>query len=153
MKFTFYIDSKKKKQQVIKAKTSKELITVAKIAKCELTKNSILKDLDFSSNGKLMCIVKDKALTMKELWAYLEPKLQNDNNIEKKDKPEKKKKENKKDKKKKSLIAGEKKKSPKNKKEKKNKKKSSKKKDSKQNIQPKNDITKTSDGLIHITRR
>ena len=75
MKFTFYIEGKKKKQQVIKAKTSEELMTVAKIVKCELTKNSILKDLDFSSDRRLMCLVKDKEFTMKELWVYLEPKI------------------------------------------------------------------------------
>ena len=47
MKFEFYLDSKKKKVQVIKAKSNEELLNIIKIAKCELTKNSLLKDLDF----------------------------------------------------------------------------------------------------------
>ena len=149
MKFTFYVYGKKKKQQVIKVKTNDDLLTVAKIVKCELTKNSILKDLDFSSNGKLMCIVKDKEFTMKELWSYLESKLKNSettsNPKKKKDKSEKKK-----TKKKKSSIVGEKSK----KSNKKSKKKSSKKKKKEKTNKPTNqNIKKTSNGLVHITRR
>ena len=141
MKFTFYIGGKKKKQQVIKVKSTDDLMTIAKIVKCELTKNSLLKDLDFSSNGKLLCSVKDKEFTMKELWHYIEPKLKGSdisNGIKKKKKH------------KKSSISGEK---SKKKDKKKTKKKSSKKKDkSKQISKSKNDV-KTSNGLVHITRR
>lgn len=140
MKFTFFIEGKKKKQQIIKVKNNEDLILVAKIAKCELTKNSILKDLDFSA-GRLLCIVKDKKLTMKELWAYLEPKINGAIDKKKDDKkPDKCKK-----KKKKSSVSGEKK----NK-----KKKSSKKKKKKESNKSKSKNTvKKSDGLIHITRR
>ena len=147
MKFTFYIGGKKKKQQVIKVKTNEDLMIIAKIVKCELTKNSILKDLDFSENGKLMCIVKDKEFTMKELWAYLESKLKVNNDNSKNVKKDKKKDK----KKKKSSVSGKKiKKESKSKK--KDKKKKVKKKDSKVKVQTKNE-TKKSNGLVHITRR
>ena len=147
MKFIFYVGEKKKKNQVIKVKTNEELMTVAKIAKCELTKNSILKDLDFSA-GKLMCLVKDKELSMKELWAYLEPKLRNgDSNNKIKDDTKKKKKNKDSDKKKnkkkkKSSVSG----------EKKSKKDKKKKKKSKEKSQNTNSLKK-SNGLVHITRR
>ena len=104
MKFTFFIEGKKKKQQIIKVKNNEDLILVAKIAKCELTKNSILKDLDFSA-GRLLCIVKDKKLTMKELWAYIEPKINGSTDKKKDDKKSNKDK----NKKKKSSVSGEKK--------------------------------------------
>lgn len=152
MKFVFYIGGKKKKQQIIKAKTNDDFILVAKIAKCELTKNSILKDLDFSA-GKLMCLVKDKELNMKELWAYLEPKLKssetnNKSNSKKKKNKDLDKKESKK--KDKSFIVG---KKTKKKNKKKDKKKSSKKKkETKSKIQTNQGIKK-SNGLVHITRR
>ena len=146
MKFVFYVGGKKKKKQVIKAKTNEELMLVAKIAKCELTKNSILKDLDFSSSGKLMCTVKDKDFTMKELWSYLESKLKIDNNK----KPDKQKSK----KKKKSSVSGEKKKksSKCKKKDKKDSSKKKKNKKSKPDTQTKV-VSKKSNGLVHITRR
>ena len=146
MKFIFYIGGKKKKQQVIKVKTNDDLMTVAKIVKCELTKNSILKDLDFSSNGKLMCIVKDKEFTMKELWGYLESKLKATPSKNEKNKDEKKKDK----KKKKSSVTGEKTKKSSKKKKKDKKKKCEKKKCSK--IETRN-VAKKSNGLVHITRR
>ena len=132
MKFTFYLENKKKKQQVIKAKTKEDIINVAKVAKCELTKNSILKDLDFSSNGKLICIVKNKEYNMKELWNLLNKKLQLiENNKNKDDKKEKSKKKKSNNKKKKSNKI--------------------KKKDKK--INKHKEKNKESNGLVHITRR
>lgn len=124
MKFTFYYEGKKKKKQVIKTESKKDLLIIAKVAKCELTKYSILKDLDFSiNNGRLMCEVKDKKYTMQELWKFLDNKLQVTENIKKK------KDNNKLDKKKKN---------------KKDKKKNKDKKMNKPKI--------SNDGLIHITR-
>ena len=140
----FFIEGKKKKQQVIKVKDNNDLIVVAKIAKCELTKNSILKDLDFSA-GRLLCIVKDKKLTMKELWAYLEPKINGATDKKKDDKKSKKSDKNKKKNKKKSSVAGEKKN--------KRKKSSKKKKKKESNVSQSKNSVKKSDGLIHITRR
>ena len=125
MKFIFFNSCDKKKNQTIKAKTQEEFMSVAKIAKCELTKNSILKDLDFKGN-RLMCKIDDKVLSMKELWELLDKKLKNT----KKDYKEKKKK-------------------------KKDKKKKDKKKkisyDSKKE-KPIN-ITKNSEGLVRISHR
>ena len=139
MKFIFYCDGKKKKkEQVIKAKTDSELMTVAKIVKCELTKNQILKDLDFSS-GKLMCKVDGNKLTMQELWTLLNKKFNITEKVKsKKDKPKGKKKD--KDKKTKKDSSG--------KKKKKNKK--SLKKTNKKEIKS---SVSTSRGLIKLTRK
>lgn len=99
MKFIFFNSCDKKKNQTIKAKTQEEFMTVAKIVKCELTKNSILKDLDFKGN-RLMCKIDDKVLSMKELWELLDKKLKITDKVSK-DKKKKKKDKKKKDKKKK----------------------------------------------------
>jgi len=139
MKFVFYCDGKKKKkEQVIKAKTDSELMLVAKIAKCELTKNQILKDLDFSS-GKLMCKVDSDKFTMQELWSLLNKKFSIADKVKsKKDKPKGKKKDKDKKSKKDSSV----------KKKKKNKK--SLKKTNKKEIKP---SVSTSRGLIKVTRK
>ena len=137
MKFTFYYDGKKKKKtQVVKAETKEEMMLVAKIAKCELVRNSLLKDLDFSSTS-LMCDIKDKTYNMKELWNLLNKKLEITQDMKKPKKKNKSKKENKKDSNKK--------------KKKKNKSNDKKKSSNKKEI--KSTITKTSDGLIRIGRR
>lgn len=141
MKFTFFYDvkgdkkNKKKKQQVIKAKTKEELLTVAKIAKCEITKNSILSDIDFNKE-KLLCEYKDKIYTMKELWSLLSKKLHILENVNKN----------------KSKESDEKTKKLKNKK--KNKKKSNKKKSSKNKKSNDNKYKQdTNNGLVRIRRR
>ena len=140
MKFVFYYDGKKKKkEQVIKTKTNDDLMLVAKIAKCEITKTQILKDLDFSE--VLMCKVDDKKLTMYELWNFLNKKFKLSENVKSKNK--KKKKDKSKDKKQKSS-------NDMKKKSKKNKKKI--KKTNSPVTNTKSTATKPN-GLISITRK
>lgn len=147
MKFEFYLDSKKKKVQVIKAKSNEELLNIIKIAKCELTKNSLLKDLDFSANGRLMCKVKDKVMNMKELWAFLETKVKFKDDLSKSKKSSKDNDKKKKKSSKLSEVNGSKKK------KKKDKKNSKKKKNSSKLSNPNTTVKSSSDGLVHITRR
>lgn len=146
MKFEFYLDNKKKKVQVIKAKSNEELLNVIKIAKCELTKNSLLKDLDFSANGKLMCKVKDKVMNMKELWAFLETKVKFKDDLSKSKKSTKDSNKKKKKSSKSSEVNG-------SKKKKKDKKNGKKKKNSSKLSNSNTTVKSSSDGLVHITRR
>ena len=95
MKIEFYFKDKKK-SQVVKVKSKEDIMTVAKIAKCNLTVNSLLKDLDFSKNSKLMWKIKGKEYNMKELWAYLIKHLDMNNETPKKKDKKSKKKKNKK---------------------------------------------------------
>lgn len=127
MKFIFFNSCDKKKNQTIKAKTQEEFMSVAKIAKCELTKNSILKDLDFKGN-RLMCKIDDKVLSMKELWELLDKKLKITDKVSKDKKKKKSDKKKKKKDKKKKISYDSKKEKPIN-------------------------ITKNSEGLVRISHR
>ena len=134
MKFKFYYKGNKKKSQVLDIENKKDLKLIATIAKAEISKNSILNDIDFS-DGKLICKVKDKEFNMKELWQLIEQRLESDDNSDKKKKDKKKKKSN-------------------NKAEK-SKKKSKKKKDKQKSKSNKNESSelRKSNGLIHIGKR
>jgi len=94
MKFKFYNKNNKDKEHVINAKNSDDFKKVAYIAKAELTKNSFLKDLDFSGI-ELYCKVKGDKYNMKELWDFVSDKLSSDVKEKKKDKKDKKKKDKK----------------------------------------------------------
>ena len=133
MKFVFYYDSKKgkKKQQTIKAKTSDELMRVATVAKCELTKKSILKDLDFTDIN-LVCEADGKKMNMKELLNSITSKKK----VKKDD-----------------TKSNDKSKKDKKKKKKSSEKKKKKKKDKIKNIEKDYKPKTNSDGLIKITRR
>ena len=109
MKFEFYYKGKKKVTQTLKAKSYDEFNTIAVIAKCEITREKILNDLN-DSDRILLCKVGDKSLTMKELWKFVIKKLKNtpytkDNKKDKKSKDlKKKKKKNKKKEKSKNEV-------------------------------------------------
>lgn len=147
MKFEFYYKGKKKKTQVIKAKTYDEFKMVATIAKCEITRENILKDLDLSEHI-LLCKVNDNVLSMKDLWKYITQKVDKINNKSDEKKTKKKKVKDSSDKKDESK---------KKKKDKKKKKKSQEikngriEKPSSKSLSNEND--KIENGLIKISRR
>lgn len=105
MKFVFYNKKDKKKVQVIKVESQEDYRTLATIAKCEITKQSILKDLDFSS-AQLMCKTKDDTYTMKELWKLASNKLTTSTKEKKKANNKKNKKSGKDNKTKKKKDSG-----------------------------------------------
>lgn len=155
MKFTFYSKGKKKKSQVVKINNKNDFKCLLTLCKCEITKESILHDLDFSSQS-LICEYKGKEYSMKKLYDLVVNKLMSEYEGSKDSKKKKQSKSKKKDKK--TKPSG--KKSKKDKKDKKKKKKKSKSKDSDKSFTNGRPVAKTTNkptvdtkGLIHISRR
>jgi hypothetical protein len=99
MKFKFYYKGNKSKTQTIKCDNKDSLMKILTIAKAELLKKNILKDIDFTDN-KLMCKVDGKIYNMKELWnTFSTYKSNTTKNKDKKSKQNKHKKNKKKNKK------------------------------------------------------